>query len=195
MNNKTELLKIDTKSTTTPWDSRLPDIVQALGPYKVGEFSAKGLYVWTGEVKGTRVTLREPSGGVVELTIPEGAYQFTFSFDTNGRMYYGHGLGDEIVWTFFHDLNGRMETIKFKGEFPASAVDGRDNFPDQLIDVQLAYVKGQELCVRYQRQRYEEEHVVAKFSSKAKLRTIGISEDNRFIYRFYSNVGEVTSLQ
>lgn len=192
-----------TASLRNQWDNRLPWLLQCIGPRDGSSAIRDNPYLWEGRVLG--VGARSITSAVVKLqnTITGGVVYFyeippdaavlsvSIAFDVNGRLactYFAENTGAHLV--YYDDASEQYTTLHL-GEGARSPCIALDRFVGAFGDRDLivSYLVGTELRVRYQRQRYSEEHVVVDdLSPDIELRTTGTSYDGRFTWRFKHRV-------
>ena len=187
-----QYLRHNYTNTFTKHNGRLPHLYQTLGAAALGQ-QVNGVHVWTARGDGD-IEITGPAGDIIHKTIPKGA-TFVFAFDLNGVMYWGHSIGGEVVWTFYDNRTQDYSTIVFAGEFPVATLDSTGPRRYPLVDVVIAYHKGDTLCLRYQRERFATEHVIGDIPNGARLRSMGMSAQNRWVFRFDRVLPEGFSLE
>lgn len=181
------------ESALPTWQQRLPDLYETVGPKYEGT-RVQGAYVWRAVRYGDTVTLTSPVGAVSQLQVPETSHDFTFAFDLNGNRNWGYCVGSEVHWWYYDNRTDDYELVTFTGTNPVATLDavGPRSYPP--VDVALCYTRGSQLYVRYQRSRYIEEHLLGVLPKGARLRSMGLNKNNRWVFRFENRLPDGTQI-
>lgn len=89
-----------------------------------------------------------------------------------------------IAKLYWYDTVSQSQTITdFPNvQNPRVSLDDKRNFNTANSDVIFAYITNEQLCCRYQRERYGVEHVLHQLPPNAKLGKIGMGTTNRFLF-------------
>ena len=89
-----------------------------------------------------------------------------------------------IAKLYWYDTVSQSQTITdFPNvQNPRVSLDDKRAFNTANSDVIFAYINNDQLCCRYQRERYGTEHVLHQLPPNAKLGKIGMGTTNRFLF-------------
>ena len=89
-----------------------------------------------------------------------------------------------IAKLYWYDTVSQSQTITdFPNvQNPRVSLDDKRAFNTANSDVIFAYINNDQLCCRYQRERYDTEHVLHQLPPNAKLGKIGMGTTNRFLF-------------
>lgn len=109
--------------------------------------------------------------------------EIDLTFDQNMRpvLTYVSGGMAKLYW---YDTVSKSQTVS---EFPnvqnpRVSLDDKRSFNTANSDVIFAYINNDQLCCRYQRERYGIEHVLQQLPPKTQLVKIGMGTANRFLF-------------
>lgn len=105
------------------------------------------------------------------------------AFDQNMRPVLVYVSGG-IAKLYWYDTVSQSQTITdFPNvQNPRVSLDDKRGFNTANSDVIFAYINNDQLCCRYQRERYGVEHVLHQLPPNAKLGKIGMGTTNRFLF-------------
>lgn len=111
----------------------------------------------TGELKLGKV------GDELELLLTEkGIKKVALAFDLNMRPAYVLEYDNVVKLTYYDTVQAETVTQEFSGiRSPYLTLDDRREQNSAGADILFCYIKANQLCVRYQRERYTVEHVLA----------------------------------
>lgn len=178
----TKFQQLEMATPYAKWNKRLPLVWETVGPTQEG-VAVDSANVWRAFRAGGVVQIHSPSGVVSQQPLEEGA-EFIFAFDLNGRMYSGTTHGGKVTWRFWDSRIGDYSTITWEGWDAYATLDSVGPRNEPPVDVLVAYRLDGYLWVRYQRDRFEVPHKVGVYPPRAKLRTAGMSAQNRWVWRF-----------
>lgn len=85
----------------------------------------------------------------------------SLAFDLNARPAYVLEYDNHVKFTYYDTVTSQNVTVSFDGvRSPYLTLDDRRVENSAGADILLCYIKGQQLCVRYQRDRYTVEHIL-----------------------------------
>ena len=105
------------------------------------------------------------------------------TFDQNMRPVLTYVSGG-IAKLYWYDTVSQSQVITdFPNvQNPRVSLDDKRSFNTANSDVIFAYITNEQLCCRYQRERYGVEHVLHQLPPNAKLGKIGMGTTNRFLF-------------
>ena len=105
------------------------------------------------------------------------------TFDQNMRPVLTYVSGG-IAKLYWYDTVSQSQTITdFPNvQNPRVSLDDKRAFNTANSDVIFAYINNDQLCCRYQRERYGIEHVLHQLPPKTQLVKIGMGTANRFLF-------------
>lgn len=155
-----------------------------LGGISISDPSEDFKYFWRGFISGKSIFLERQGQVPVKVVQFSGEVsEISFSFDQNMKPVVAF-VEDGVSKLNFYDTVLQKEVTKvFKGaRNPRVSLDDKRRFAASYSDVILAYLKGDALFYRLQRERYEIEHLVSTVSRGSSLAQIGMTEDRRFLF-------------
>ena len=135
---------------------------------------SKDIYIQRSDLpKDTTKTLLAASN-ITELDL---------TFDQNMRPVLTYVSGG-IAKLYWYDTVSQSQTITdFPNvQNPRVSLDDKRAFNTANSDVIFAYINNDQLCCRYQRERYGIEHALHQLPPNAKLGKIGMGTTNRFLF-------------
>lgn len=85
----------------------------------------------------------------------------SLAFDLNARPAYVLEYDNHVKFTYYDTVTSQNVTVNFDGvRSPYITLDDRRVENSAGSDILFCYIKGQQLCVRYQRDRYTVEHIL-----------------------------------
>ena len=135
---------------------------------------SKVIYIQRSDLpKDTAKTLLE-APNITELDL---------TFDQNMRPVLTYVSGG-IAKLYWYDTVSKSQTITdFPNvQNPRVSLDDKRAFNTANSDVIFAYINNDQLCCRYQRERYGIEHVLHQLPPKTELVKIGMGTANRFLF-------------
>ena len=93
-------------------------------------------------------------------------------------------VSNDIAKLYWYDTVSQSQVITdFPNvQNPRVSLDDKRSFNTANSDVIFAYITNEQLCCRYQRERYGVEHVLHQLPPNAKLGKIGMGTTNRFLF-------------
>lgn len=109
--------------------------------------------------------------------------ELDLTFDQNMRPVLTYVSGG-IAKLYWYDTVSQSQTITdFPNvQNPRVSLDDKRSFNTANSDVIFAYINNDQLCCRYQRERYGIEHVLQQLPPKTQLVKIGMGTANRFLF-------------
>ena len=109
--------------------------------------------------------------------------ELDLTFDQNMRPVLTYVSGG-IAKLYWYDTVSQSQVITdFPNvQNPRVSLDDKRSFNTANSDVIFAYITNEQLCCRYQRERYGVEHVLHQLPPNAKLGKIGMGTTNRFLF-------------
>lgn len=135
---------------------------------------SKAIYIQRSDLpKDTAKTLLA-SPNITELDL---------TFDQNMRPVLTY-VSNDIAKLYWYDTVSQSQVITdFPNvQNPRVSLDDKRAFNTANSDVIFAYINNDQLCCRYQRERYGVEHVLHQLPPNAKLGKIGMGTTNRFLF-------------
>ena len=135
---------------------------------------SKAIYIQRSDLpKDTTKTLLAASN-ITELDL---------TFDQNMRPVLTYVSGG-IAKLYWYDTVSQSQTITdFPNvQNPRVSLDDKRSFNTANSDVIFAYINNDQLCCRYQRERYGIEHALHQLPPKTQLVKIGMGTANRFLF-------------
>lgn len=116
------------------------------------------------------------------LAVPD-ITEIDLTFDQNMRPVLAYVSGG-IAKLYWYDTVSQSQTITdFPNvQNPRVSLDDKRAFNTANSDVIFAYINNDQLCCRYQRERYSIEHVLHQLPPKTQLVKIGMGTANRFLF-------------
>ena len=105
------------------------------------------------------------------------------AFDQNMRPVLAYVSGG-IAKLYWYDTVSQSQVITDfpNAKNPRVSLDDKRTFNTANSDVIFAYINNDQLCCRYQRERYGIEHVLHQLPPKTELVKIGMGTANRFLF-------------
>lgn len=145
--------------------------------------ASKGLLVQNWRAQWNRVTrevtLSNESGFSRVMFSSIGLTQLSLSFNIAMNPYFAY-TERGVTWLRWFDSTFSEEKMLIPAASqPRLTLD--DKRPESVIDadVVLFYLKGNQLCKRYQRERFETEHIMANDVDGTRLGRVGMTTGNR----------------
>ena len=109
--------------------------------------------------------------------------ELDLTFDQNMRPVLAYVSGG-VAKLYWYDTVSKSQTItEFPNvQNPRVSLDDKRAFNAANSDVIFAYINNDQLCCRYQRERYGIEHVLHQLPPKTQLVKIGMGTANRFLF-------------
>ena len=109
--------------------------------------------------------------------------EIDLTFDQNMRPVLTYVSGG-IAKLYWYDTVSQSQTVTDFPNFqnPRVSLDDKRAFNTANSDVIFAYINNDQLCCRYQRERYGIEHVLHQLPPKTQLVKIGMGTANRFLF-------------
>ena len=109
--------------------------------------------------------------------------ELDFTFDQNMRPVLTYVSGG-IAKLYWYDTVSQSQTVTDfpNAKNPRVSLDDKRAFNTANSDVIFAYINNDQLCCRYQRERYGIEHVLHQLPPKTQLVKIGMGTANRFLF-------------
>lgn len=124
-----------------------------------------------------------PKDTVKTLLAAPNITELDLTFDQNMRPVLTYVSGG-IAKLYWYDTVSQSQTITdFPNvQDPRVSLDDKRAFNTANSDVIFAYINNDQLCCRYQRERYGIEHVLHQLPPKTQLVKIGMGTANRFLF-------------
>lgn len=124
-----------------------------------------------------------PKDTVKTLLAAPNITELDLTFDQNMRPVLAYVSGG-IAKLYWYDTVSQSQTITdFPNvQNPRVSLDDKRNFNTANSDVIFAYINNDQLCCRYQRERYGIEHALHQLPPKTELVKIGMGTANRFLF-------------
>lgn len=139
--------------------------------------------VWTGRYVEEEVLLSAPGVAEAPVLTKAGVLEFGFTFDSNMQPFVTYELiagGCEFYW-FDPVADDFVTTALPSGSrSPRCSLDDKRALQSGIRDILLCYCRGTSLCIRRQRDRYENEIVLDAGVGASRLIQVGMSHVNRF---------------
>lgn len=153
------------------------------GPVDITDTS-QGLLVkvWKGEYNSQNQVVYSADGvnSQVVITVPN-IKELSITFDQNGRpsVAYWDGTNSYLYW--YNTVDAAFETLQLPASSynPRVVLDDKRNFNLANSDLLLCYIRGSNLYIRYQRERFLTEHTLANIGGFSRLSNIGMGSRNR----------------
>ncbi len=109
--------------------------------------------------------------------------EIDLTFDQNMRPVLTY-VSNDIAKLYWYDTVSQSQVITdFPNvQNPRVSLDDKRSFNTANSDVIFAYINNDQLCCRYQRERYGIEHALHQLPPNAKLGKIGMGTTNRFLF-------------
>lgn len=104
-----------------------------------------------------------------------------FAFDQNMRPSVCYSLGDDAYLYWFDSMLGTFTITHIPNAVtPCVNLDDPRAISSAVNDIVLAYISNDQLCVRYQRERFLIEHILDTLPPNRRLRQIGMNLQYRY---------------
>ena len=167
-----------TYTLTESWESGgvgLSDTSQGLVSHTWRAWTdSKAIYIQRSDLPKDTVKTLLAAPNITELDL---------TFDQNMRPVLTYVSGG-IAKLYWYDTVSQSQTITdFPNvQNPRVSLDDKRAFNTANSDVIFAYINNDQLCCRYQRERYGIEHVLHQLPPKTQLVKIGMGTANRFLF-------------
>ena len=154
------------------------------GGVAIGDTS-KGLLSneWVVSTDGSKIIIgRVDQGTTVELLTDTDISEVDFTFDQNMRPYVASGVS-KLYW--YDTQQAKFVTTEYQSiRNPRVSLDDKRQFNVSNSDIIFAYMKGNTLCYRQQRDRYSVEYELKTYTANWQkvLQKIGMGNQNRFLF-------------
>ena len=157
------------------------------GGVAIGDTS-KGLLSneWVVSTDGSKIIIgRVDQGTTVELLTDTDISEVDFTFDQNMRpcvAYVASGVS-KLYW--YDTQQAKFVTTEYQSiRNPRVSLDDKRQFNVSNSDIIFAYMKGNTLCYRQQRDRYSVEYELKTYTANWQkvLQKIGMGNQNRFLF-------------
>jgi len=131
-------------------------------------------------------------GEEINITLPEFPIdQFSFAFDQNMFLVVAYVACGQAKFRWYDTDNSQyvMEELDPSVTSIVCAIDDNRQFNIVNSDIILAYIKGEDLCMRVQRDRYGVEYTLTTGLVSKKLTNIGMSDQLRFQFEMVDKDG------
>ncbi len=153
----------------------LSDTSQGLMSYKWRAWTdSKAIYIMRADQGNTtaKPLLAAPNITAIDLTFDQNMRPvLAYMSDSMAKLYWYDTVNQSNVITDYPDIKN-----------PRVSLDDKRAFNVANSDVIFAYINNDQLCCRYQRERYGIEHVLHQLPPKTELVKIGMGTDNRFLF-------------
>lgn len=114
------------------------------------------------------------------LTVGAGVVKVALAFDTNMRPAYAWQIGENsCVLRFYDTALADFTEVTFTGIYsPCLTLDDSRTQSSSISDIIFAYLKGNQLCYRQQRDRFLIEYVLAEVTQQHLMR-VGMNKSHR----------------
>lgn len=120
--------------------------------------------------------------------------EIAIAFDNNMHPFvaFTEVSGDVYIWWFDPIANAQVFTLMPSGvKTPRACVDDKRPQSQSISDIVLSYIRAGNLCVRYQRERYQTEHILKTgLGSDAELICAQMGRNWRMQWRFRGFAGD-----
>jgi hypothetical protein len=148
---------------------------------------SQGLLVrrWLGVCDGTDITLSTAGVEPIVVISDTDITEFSFSFDQNMNVVVGYRAAGIAKLNWFDVVANAQVTTVYGADYlsPRVALDDKHPLASDTSDVIFAYIRGDALYYRQQRDRYQQERLLAG-SVPGALNKIGMNAENRFQFEF-----------
>lgn len=129
----------------------------------------------------TDVLVTPQSGSPSVLFSTSGITELSLAFDQNMRPHVAYLKEEELHLWWWDTTEGEMVDTNFgEGRSPRLAMDDKRATQLANSDIIFAYIQGEDLCYRQQRDRFETERVLrSAVSTQTRLKNIGMSRNWR----------------
>ncbi len=141
--------------------------------------------LWTIESNGTDVYVRAEHVAPVLLFSRPGITRVTLGFDLNMRVHAAF-VQNGVSWLWWYDsqAGAMIFTAYPDASYPTLGTDEKRSSELANSDLLFAYMRGQNLCVRMQRDRFLIEYAYP-IGRNAELVAIGMNSANRFQFECF----------
>ena len=167
------------------------DVTTAILDYERGgvavQDTSQGVnsYVWACWVDDIHVTIQREGAPPVAVFEQVGILEISFAFDQNMRPQFAYKLasGDIYLRWFDTQLDAYVTNNFGTGRNPRLALDDKRPSQSGRADVIFAYIRGDTLYYRQQRDRYTiERSLRSGISAITKLKNIGMTRNLRLLF-------------
>lgn len=111
----------------------------------------------------------------------------SLAFDLNARPAYVLEYDNHVKFTYYDTVTSQNVTVNFDGvRSPYITLDDRRVENSAGSDILFCYIKGQQLCVRYQRDRYTVEHILHDLPhDNYMLERVGMAVNLRILFELF----------
>lgn len=136
---------------------------------------------WVDRSNNVRVRAMAGSGAGTVLFNQPGIIRVSFSFDSNMQPAVAYEIGDEVRFFWFDSVSaGYVTTTYADARTPRVVHDDKRDFAASKSDVILAYLRGNSLYFRQQRDRYLVEYPLeAGLPKTLRLANLGMGTNYR----------------
>lgn len=143
-------------------------------------------YTWRAWTDGKAIYIQRndlPKDTTKTLLAAPNITEIDLSFDQNMRPVLAY-VSDCMVKLYWYDTASQSQVITDYPNIktPRVSLDDKRAFNTVNADVIFAYINTDQLCCRYQRERYSVEHVLHQVPANTELVKIGMGADNRFLF-------------
>lgn len=140
-------------------------------------------YLWTAESDGSSVTVYRDGVAPVVVTTDTDITQIALGFDQTMRPHIAYMAGGVCKFYWFNSVSGVMETRTIPGATnPRLCMDEKREARTGDSDLLLSYQVGGNLCLRAQRERFIDEHVLVT-GVTGQLVVFGLSTQGRLQWK------------
>lgn len=158
--------------------------------YEIGgvrlQDTSQGLlsHVWElSHKQGKFLLRREDEANSLEILSVGNVDNFDFSFDQNMSIVIVWELNQKgYIYFFDTQLNG-YNTKKFENvRTPKVTLDDKRNTQIHQSNVLLTYVNGNNLCIRYQNERFNNEYILKQYNKPIYLWRVSMNKHSRIAF-------------
>lgn len=127
------------------------------------------------------------------VTTVSNVEEISITFDQNARPCFAwwDGAVSHLYW--YDTVNQQFSIMDLPGTTynPRVNLDDKRSFNVSNSDIIFAYINGDNLCVRYQRERYETEHVLATVGHLTRLVSMSMNEVLRLQFHLQKPIAAI----
>lgn len=141
-------------------------------------------YIWRAWIDADNIYVERVDQGIPFLVLTDvDITEVDLTFDQNMRVCVTYVSAGDVKLYWYDGSVQKMATTTYTGiTNPCVSLDDRREFNINNSDIIFAYVKGNQLCCRFQRDRYITEHILVTDDTREQLWRIGMGRDNRFLF-------------
>lgn len=188
---------VSTSVVQSDWSERVRVSTEPLKDYErggptLGAASTSASFEWEASYDGESVWVSRDGVEPEAVMQESGVTQIALAFDQSMNPHIAYVSNGVVKWRWWDTLAGQYDIMTIAGaRTPRCTSD--EKTPELVLnrDIVLTYMKGSDICVRIQRERFGVEHVLtpdaetaAQINGSTGIIALGMNSGRRLQWRF-----------